>query len=212
MTTLLIVIHILVSLFLIAIVLLQHGKGADIGATFGGSSQSVFGSEGPVPLLNKITTFSAIVFMGTSISLAYISTNESTGSIMKDLPAQEATAPAQKEAPVTIPMPGTESQVELPAVEPEASAAVQKALSEETVASPAVQESEAAQVKFPAIEEEEPVTEASPAVQEALAEETAEVVEPVVEAQNIEVTPAAEEQVAPVAQETETAPEQEQAE
>ncbi|MCI5126746.1 MAG: preprotein translocase subunit SecG, partial [Candidatus Electrothrix sp. AR5] len=105
MTTLLIIVHILVSLFLIAIVLLQHGKGADIGATFGGSGQSVFGSEGPVPLLNKITTFSAIVFMSTSISLAYISTNESTGSIMTELPAQETAAPAQKEAPVTIPMP-----------------------------------------------------------------------------------------------------------
>jgi preprotein translocase subunit SecG len=191
MTTLLIVIHILVSLFLIAIVLLQHGKGADIGATFGGSSQSVFGSEGPVPLLNKITTFSAIVFMGTSISLAYISTNESTGSIMKDLPAQETTAPAQKEAPVTIPMPGTESQVELPAPEPEASSAVQEALSEEATASPAVQESQAAEVELAAPTGEE---------------------EPVAEAQNIEVVPAAEEQVAPVEQETETAPEQEQAE
>jgi preprotein translocase subunit SecG len=191
MTTLLIVVHVLVSLFLIAIVLLQHGKGADIGATFGGSSQSVFGSEGPVPLLNKITTFSAIVFMGTSISLAYISTNESTGSIMKDLPAQETTAPAQKEAPVTIPMPGTESQVELPAPEPEASSAVQEALSEEATASPAVQESQAAEVELAAPTGEE---------------------EPVAEAQNIEVVPAAEEQVAPVEQETETAPEQEQAE
>ena len=191
MTTLLIVVHVLVSLFLIAIVLLQHGKGADIGATFGGSSQSVFGSEGPVPLLNKITTFSAIVFMGTSISLAYISTNESTGSIMKDLPAQETTAPAQKEAPVTIPMPGTESQVELPAPEPEASSAVQEALSEEATASPAVQESQAAEVELAAPTGEE---------------------EPVAEAQNIEVVPAAEEQVAPVEQETETAPEQKQAE
>ena len=208
MTTLLIITHVLVSFFLIAIVLLQHGKGADIGATFGGSGQSVFGSEGPVPLLNKITTFAAIVFMGTSISLAYISANEHSNSIMKDLPAQEAAALEEKEAPVTIPMPGTENQVELPAPEAEASPAVQEALAEETTASPAVQESEAAQVELPAMEEEEPVREASPAVQEALAEETAEVVEPVVEAQNIEVVPAAEEQVAPVEQETETAPEQ----
>ncbi|MCW5203090.1 MAG: preprotein translocase subunit SecG [Candidatus Electrothrix communis] len=185
MTTLLIITHVLVSFFLIAIVLLQHGKGADIGATFGGSGQSVFGSEGPVPLLNKITTFSAIVFMGTSISLAYISANEHSDSIMKNLPAQETTAPAQKEAPVTIPMPETESQVQLPAPEAEASPAVQEALSEEATASPAVQESEAAEVELPAIEEE-----------------------PVAEAQNIEVVPAAEEQVAPVEQETETAPEQ----
>ena len=46
MTTILIVIHILVCLFLVGIVLLQHGKGADVGATFGGSSQSLFGTEG----------------------------------------------------------------------------------------------------------------------------------------------------------------------
>ncbi|WP_417914956.1 preprotein translocase subunit SecG [Candidatus Electronema sp. JM] len=106
MTTLLIIIHVLVCFFLIAIVLLQHGKGADAGATFGGgSSQTLFGSEGPVPLLNKITTFSAIVFMGTSVTLAYLSAHKSTGSVMSQLPAKEAAAPKKKEAPVTIPMP-----------------------------------------------------------------------------------------------------------
>ncbi|CAK8722569.1 Protein-export membrane protein SecG [Candidatus Electronema aureum] len=105
MITLLTIIHVLVCLFLVAIVLLQHGKGADVGATFGGSSQSLFGSEGPVPLLNKITTFSAIVFMGTSVTLAYFSAHKSTGSIMSKLPAKEAAAPVKKEAPVTIPMP-----------------------------------------------------------------------------------------------------------
>ena len=111
MTTLLIIIHILVALFLIGIVLLQHGKGADVGATFGGSSQSLFGTEGPVPLLNKITTLAAIVFMGTSISLAYISANQSTGTVMSDVPVQQATvpAPAADTAPVTIPMPTAES-------------------------------------------------------------------------------------------------------
>jgi len=112
MTTLLIIIHVLVCLFLIAIVLLQHGKGADIGATFGGSSQSLFGSEGPVPLLNKITTFSAIFFMGTSVTLAYLSAHKSSGSVMSSLPAKEVAAPVQKEEPVTIPMPTTEQQAE----------------------------------------------------------------------------------------------------
>jgi preprotein translocase subunit SecG len=105
MITLLTIIHVLVCLFLVAIVLLQHGKGADVGATFGGSSQSLFGSEGPVPLLNKITTFSAIVFMGTSVALAYFSAHKSTNSVMSKLPAKEAAAPVKKEAPVTIPMP-----------------------------------------------------------------------------------------------------------
>jgi preprotein translocase subunit SecG len=111
MTNLLIVIHVLVCIFLIGIVLLQHGKGADIGATFGGSSQSLFGSEGPIPLLNKITTFSAIIFMGTSISLAYLSAHKSTGTVMGDLKNTpvpiEQTAPAAATEPVTVPLPAT---------------------------------------------------------------------------------------------------------
>ena len=104
MTTLLIVVHVIVCLFLICIVLLQHGKGADIGATFGGSSQSLFGTEGPIPLLNKITTFAAIVFMGTSITLAYLSAHKTSGTIMKDLKVQEEQIPAQQ-APITVPIP-----------------------------------------------------------------------------------------------------------
>ncbi len=111
MTTLLLITHIFVALFLIGIVLLQHGKGADVGATFGGSSQSLFGSEGPVPLLNKITTIAAIVFMGTSISLAYFSANKSSGTVMSNLPGNQATqsVPAAETVPVTIPMQTTES-------------------------------------------------------------------------------------------------------
>ncbi len=104
MTTILIVVHTIVCLFLICIVLLQHGKGADVGASFGGSSQSLFGTEGPLPLLNKITTLAAIIFMGTSITLAYLSANKSTGSVMSDLKVQEQQIPAQQ-APVTIPAP-----------------------------------------------------------------------------------------------------------
>ncbi len=99
MTTILIVLHVLVCFFLIGIVLLQQGKGADIGATFGGSSQSLFGTEGPLPLLNKITTLAAIIFMATSVSLAYISANKSSGSVMSKLPAQEQQIPAAQ-APV----------------------------------------------------------------------------------------------------------------
>jgi len=104
METLLIVLHVVVCLFLVAIVLLQHGKGADIGATFGGSSQSLFGSEGPLPLLNKITTAAAVIFMLTSVALAYISSHTGTGSVMSDLakpePVQQTTQPpAQRTTP-----------------------------------------------------------------------------------------------------------------
>ena len=105
MITLLIVIHTIVCLFLICIVLLQHGKGADIGASFGGSSQSLFGTEGPLPLLNKITTLAAIIFMGTSITLAYFSANRSTGSVMSDIKVQAQQQTPAQTAPVTIPIP-----------------------------------------------------------------------------------------------------------
>ncbi len=85
MENILIVIHVTVSISLIIIVLLQHGKGADIGATFGGGGgNTLFGTEGPVPLMNKVTTTVAAIFMVTSISLAYISAHVHSGSVMKD--------------------------------------------------------------------------------------------------------------------------------
>jgi preprotein translocase subunit SecG len=105
METLLIIIHIIVCFFLVAIVLLQHGKGADMGATFGGSSQTVFGTEGPLPLLNKITTASAVIFMLTSISLAYLSTNRGDGSVMQEVQSPIATEKPEEPTPSVIPLP-----------------------------------------------------------------------------------------------------------
>ena len=92
MDTLLTIVHVIVCLFLVGIVLLQHGKGADIGASFGGSSQSLFGTEGPLPLLNKITTAAAIIFMLTSVTLAYISSRTGSTSVMGDVTVSQ---PAQ---------------------------------------------------------------------------------------------------------------------
>ncbi len=116
MTPLLITIHIIVCLFMIVIVLLQHGKGADIGATFGGSGQALFGTEGPLPLLNKITTGSAVIFMVTSVSLAYLSAHRNTGTVMSGIEiAPEAPAPVemvvdQPTAPITVPMPDSDGE------------------------------------------------------------------------------------------------------
>jgi preprotein translocase subunit SecG len=117
MTTLLIIVHVLVCLFLICIVMLQHGKGADIGASFGGSSQTLLGAEGAVPLLNKITTLAAIIFMGTSISLAYISANKSTASVMKEVEqAQHSQQPQSAPVePAVIPMPSSDPAATEPA-------------------------------------------------------------------------------------------------
>jgi preprotein translocase subunit SecG len=110
MTTIIIVLHVLVCFFLVVIVLLQHGKGADIGATFGGGN-TVFGSEGPVPLLNKVTTTAAVIFMVTSMTLAYLSAKSGTGSVMQKAPI---TAPAPVEqpletGPVKVPMPSDDT-------------------------------------------------------------------------------------------------------
>jgi preprotein translocase subunit SecG len=118
MDTLLTIVHVIVCLFLVGIVLLQHGKGADIGASFGGSSQSLFGTEGPLPLLNKITTASAIIFMLTSVTLAYISSHTGSSSVMSEVTASQ---PAQVQ--VAQPVAKEDAAMEVPAakeVEPQA--------------------------------------------------------------------------------------------
>jgi preprotein translocase subunit SecG len=113
MITILTIIHILVCVFLVSIVLLQHGKGADIGATFGGGGQSLFGTEGPVPILNKITTAAAVIFMVTSISLAYISAHRTTSSVMGDY---STPAPVGQPSQVAEPLP---DRIPMPATAPE---------------------------------------------------------------------------------------------
>ncbi len=75
MTAALIVLHVSVCIILIAVVLLQRGKGAEMGAVFGGgASSTVFGSRGAGTFLSKLTTGCAVVFMLTSLSLSYIYT------------------------------------------------------------------------------------------------------------------------------------------
>lgn len=101
MDTLLTIVHVAVCFFLVGIVLLQHGKGADIGATFGGSSQSLFGTEGPLPLLNKITTAVAILFMLTSLTLAYISSQKSSSSVMSDVSVSRPAKTPEVAQPLT---------------------------------------------------------------------------------------------------------------
>lgn len=100
MWTALVILHVLVGVALILIVLLQTGKGADMGAAFGGSSQTLFGSAGPGTFLGKLTTAAAVIFMCTSLALAFMSTGGHRGgeSVMQGAgagrpPAQHETAP-----------------------------------------------------------------------------------------------------------------------
>jgi preprotein translocase subunit SecG len=112
MTAIVIIVHILVCLALIFIVLLQHGKGAGIGAAFGGSSQTVFGSTGAAPFLAKLTAVAALLFMLTSLGLTFlgrqkeVSVMEGAGkpaAASKSVPAAPAppapTPPAGEKAP-----------------------------------------------------------------------------------------------------------------
>ena len=85
-------IHIIVCVILILVVLLQAGKGANMGAAFGGSSQTVFGSSGAGTFLGKMTTIVAAIFMLTSLTLSYFSLTK-TSSIMDSAPRTETTAP-----------------------------------------------------------------------------------------------------------------------
>jgi len=85
MSVILIIIHVVVCIALIMIVLLQTGKGADMGAAFGGgSSQTLFGSTGASTFLGKATTVAAIIFMLTSLTLAYKTTSRTGVSIVAD--------------------------------------------------------------------------------------------------------------------------------
>ncbi|MEK7267205.1 MAG: preprotein translocase subunit SecG [Nitrospirota bacterium] len=90
MITLLLTVHIMVAVFLIFIVLIQSGKGAELGAAFGGSSQTLFGSRGAATFFSKLTTIAAVAFMVTSLSLAIVSTK--SGSVVKKtVPVKEKT-------------------------------------------------------------------------------------------------------------------------
>ena len=102
MTTFLIVLHVIVSIFLIAVVLLQRGKGAEIGAVFGGgASSTVFGSRGAGNFLTKLTSISAVIFMGTSLGLSYIWTTQSADRLFdSSSETLEAEATTQPEAPI----------------------------------------------------------------------------------------------------------------
>jgi preprotein translocase subunit SecG len=112
MTVLLVIIHVIVCVALIMIVLLQTGKGADIGAAFGGgASNTLFGTSGASTFLSKATTVAAVVFMLTSLSLAYLTSQRPSSSVVTEAPAAvETKAPDAAPAPAT-----TESKPDAPA-------------------------------------------------------------------------------------------------
>ncbi len=99
-------VHIIVALVIVGLVLMQHGKGADMGAAFGsGASGSLFGSSGSANFLSRATGILAAVFFVTSLTLAYVASNKpkTTGSVMQETvqsPTVSGPAAAGVEAPV----------------------------------------------------------------------------------------------------------------
>lgn len=99
MQALILIIHVLVAISLIGLVLLQHGKGADVGAAFGsGASNTMFGSTGSLPFLIKLTAILAAVFFATSLALSYLA-----------MPHKQVSSPigtsSSSSVPTTIPAP-----------------------------------------------------------------------------------------------------------
>lgn len=95
--------HIIVCILMVLIVLLQKGKGADMGAAFGGSSQTIFGSSGPGTFLGKVTTAIAVVFMLTSLYLAYFAVHKERAPMMEGAARPGAEQPIGQPAPPPIP-------------------------------------------------------------------------------------------------------------
>jgi len=134
MYTVVTIIHVLSCIFLVLVVLLQTGKGADMGAVFGGSSSTVFGSSGAGTFLTRLTTATAIVFMLTSLSLTYFSSRRNLATVFDSAPAASAPPAAAPEAAPPAPEaaapapdaaapPAAAAPAPQPAAQPEANAA-----------------------------------------------------------------------------------------
>ncbi len=114
MFTFIATLHVIICIALIMIVLLQTGKGAEMGAAFGGATQTVFGSSGPAGFLNKLTTVVAILFMVTSLALCYLSGRLPIPTIMEKTAEQPGAAQQVEGKPVVPPI---EKEGEVPQAE-----------------------------------------------------------------------------------------------
>ena len=118
MQTALLVIHILITISLIGLILIQRGKGADIGAAFGsGASNTVFGSQGSASFLTRTTAILATLFFITSLSLAYFSTQKVDKQSVTDISAPAAPVNMDKNTPaVTEPAVPSDVPTDVPDV------------------------------------------------------------------------------------------------
>jgi preprotein translocase subunit SecG len=104
MEKLVLVIHVFAALGVIGLVLLQHGKGADMGASFGsGASGSLFGVSGSANFMSRATAVFVLIFFSTSLTLAYMASHkESSGSVVKTMATQRSVVNSSKEVPADL--------------------------------------------------------------------------------------------------------------
>ncbi|MDP3087325.1 MAG: preprotein translocase subunit SecG [Methylotenera sp.] len=104
MEKLVLVIHVLAALGVIGLVLLQHGKGADMGASFGsGASGSLFGVSGSANFMSRATAVFVLIFFSTSLTLAYMASHkEGDGSVIKKMATQTSVVNSAKEVPADL--------------------------------------------------------------------------------------------------------------
>ena len=112
MQTLVLVLHILAAATIIVLILLQHGKGADMGAAFGsGSAGSLFGSAGAANFMSRTTAVLAAVFFATSLALAYFGAPAQTGGVTESLAVPAGQIDSKPAAPASsAPAPAAGSQ------------------------------------------------------------------------------------------------------
>jgi preprotein translocase subunit SecG len=112
------VLHVVAALVVIGLVLLQHGKGADMGAAFGsGASGSLFGATGSANFLSRTTAVLAAVFFLTSLGLTYLSADKSRDrGVMATHKSEPATTPASTEKSVPVPSPAAPEGSKAPEV------------------------------------------------------------------------------------------------
>ena len=119
METIVVVVHVIVAIGIVGLVLLQQGKGADAGASFGaGSSQTVFGASGTGNFLVRATTVGATIFFITSLSLAVFAKNQSSlggaanSPLANEALLQEAAAPIVSDVPQldAVPLPASDEE------------------------------------------------------------------------------------------------------
>ena len=124
METFVLVIHVLTALAIVGLVLLQHGKGADVGAAFGsGASGSLFGASGSANFLSRATAMLAVVFFLTSLGLTYFGTRKTEHKgVMATKPVPAQTLPGQIPAP-SAPSRDAPAGLQAPAPPPAAPAA-----------------------------------------------------------------------------------------